>query len=629
MKSKKTVYQLIAIGLIIILIASVAIYQFTNVEEEKEEEPEEEFVLDDRISPLVNQGVVFEILRIRHRGLLNKIMQIGNSWKEEPVFYYVTDIDNQEYVSKNIEGAGGVISEIPIVGWDSIFQENKIMRDVEEEQEKSQISLSIYEMEPTGLLGRKTNNVEKDNFKITYDFKTGHWTGDDYLMDKDGYGHYLGDTFEVWFNVYPIDYDGDQIPYWTEVNVYHTNPQIDDRQLDPDNDGIPTSWEWKYGYDPMTWDNHKQLDPDVDGVENIEEYKMSKWFSDPYSPDIYMEVDGMESGGLFDPAHVLHKECIQILIERFSQHGFNLYVDDGWPGGPINGGGELVRHVETLSQDSGQFLQFYRNHFPDERKGIFRYCLIGHNTGYSHPSYSNKVDSLTADSSPYKLYIKRFAFTPRSQRIVIASATMHEMGHSLGIHSWTFKGVDSGGYEVPEYESVMNYLYIFKYFKFSNPNLLDYSSGDNGPENDQDDWGLLYLPHFQDVDVVIEEPYFYNLEEASDYIVDKSPEPIVEGAVYDKELTQNLSKKMKGLPTFYFEDYEYRAYVKTDEENTKNDRDFNLYIKADIDPTYTTWVLVSEGKLNEKGNIEFYSLENTIQSIIESVSYTHLTLPTN
>ena len=38
--------------------------------------------------------------------------------------------------------------------------------------------------------------------------------------------------------------------------------------LDPDTDGIPSSWEWKWGYDPMVWDDHKNLDPDVDGLEN-------------------------------------------------------------------------------------------------------------------------------------------------------------------------------------------------------------------------------------------------------------------------------------------------------------------------------------------------------------------------
>jgi len=600
-----------AIFIVLILLFSGIYYSFIYFKDESEDEQidTEEVTLDDQISPLVNQGVVLEVLRIRHRGLLDTLLQWGSKWKQQPVFFFVSNIDDQEYVSKDIEGAGGVVTEDPFEGWDTMFQEHKIMRDTLEGQETSDIALSIVEMKTSGLLGRKTEFIERDSFSLIYDYRTGHWTGDDYLGDSDGYGHYLGETFEIWFNVYQIDYDGDKIPYWTEVNVYGTNPQVDDRYLDPDNDGIPTSWEWKYGYDPLTWDDHEYLDPDVDGIENIEEYKISKWFADPFSPDIYIEVDGMEKGGLLDPAHVLYDECIQAIIERFAQHGLNVYFDNGWPAGPINGGGELVRHVETLSQDAGQFLQFYNNNFADERKGIFRYCVIGHNTGYSHPSDSNKVDCLSADSSLYKLYFKRFAFTQRTQRIVIASATMHELGHSLGIHSWTYDSVDSGGYDNPEYRSIMNYKYIF------NKKLLDYSSGENGVGNDQDDWGVLYLPHFQDVDVVIEEPYFTRRENREDFIVEKNPEPILPGWEYDINLTEHIGDMVFDVPTFYFDSYDYRIYVRTNDSNKHSDKDARLYVMADIDPTHTLWVLVSEAMILDDDVISCYSFNDKIEQL--------------
>ena len=95
---------------------------------------------------------------------------------------------------------------------------------------------------------------------------------------------------------------------------------------------------------------------------------MQKWFADPYQRDIYIESDGMERGGLFDPPHIFYEESEQIIIERYAQHGINVYIDDGWPDGPINGGGELLPHIETISQDSGMMLQFYRHNFADERK---------------------------------------------------------------------------------------------------------------------------------------------------------------------------------------------------------------------------------------------------------------------
>jgi len=79
---------------------------------------------------------------------------------------------------------------------------------------------------------------------------------------------------------------------------------------------IPTSWEWRWGYDPFTWNDHGNLDPDVDGIENIEEYQMAKWLSDPFQPDIYIETDGMQKKGLIDVKHIFFKEAQQMIIER-------------------------------------------------------------------------------------------------------------------------------------------------------------------------------------------------------------------------------------------------------------------------------------------------------------------------
>ena len=607
----------IFITIIIIISGFYITYIYIKTEEKIRDNNIENFIIDDQVSPLTNQGLVLEVLRIRHRGLLNEIIQKSTKWRQEPVFYFISNIDDQEYISKDIEGAGDVITEDPFEGWDTIFEENKIMRDVAEEQEKSNVTLTLMEIKKSGILGRKTEHIEGDKIQITYDYRTGHWTGDDFLGDNDGYGHFLGDVFELWFNIYQIDFDGDEIPYWTEVNVYGTNPQIDDRYLDQDNDGIPTTWEWKYGYDPNTWDDHKYLDPDVDGIENIEEFKMSKWFSDPFTPDMYIEVDGMERGGVFDPAHVFYDESGQIMIERFAQHNINLYIDNGWPGGPINGGGELVQHIETLSQDAGQILQFYKNNFADERKGIFRYLLIGHNTGFAHPSESNKVDTLTSDTSRLKL-IRRLAFTPRTQRIILASATMHELGHSLGLHSWTFPGVDiklfmegkDGEKEFEktyiDYVSVMNYYYIFS------KELLDYSNGKNSPPYDQDDWSIIYLPHFQDVDVAIEEPYFYHLDNPEDYIVDENPEPFLEEWEYNIEITQNLSKYLKSCSYYYFKNYESRVYVNMKNRGEINNSNIRIYVNPNIDPTYRTWTLIAEGKLDTENNIKFYSFQEEI-----------------
>ena len=102
------------------------------------------FTIDDRISPLENQGVVLEVLRIRHRGLLEKLITLGNSWKNTPSFYFITNMDGLEYASKDVTQHGRT-TEVLFNTWDTMVQENKIMKDAEEEQETSTVTLTIVE----------------------------------------------------------------------------------------------------------------------------------------------------------------------------------------------------------------------------------------------------------------------------------------------------------------------------------------------------------------------------------------------------------------------------------------------------------------------------------------------------
>jgi len=513
-KNKNLMILLSILAIAVIIIVGV-FYYFVVLGEETEKTEEIEAVeeIDDRISPLTNQGLIFEINRMRHRGLIDIIMKRGSSWRNPPQFYFVTMIDDQEYISKDVWSRKGT-TETFFAEWDTMFMENKISRNANEEQEFSEITLQIFEREKTGLLGLRTQDIEKEIIKLTYDYKTGRWDGDDSFNDSDGYGHHVGENFEIWFNVYQTDFDHDGIPYWTEVNILKTNPKIDDSKLDPDEDGIPTTWEWKWGYFYNISDNHSVLDPDMDGLENIEEYKMAKWFADPFSQDIYIEVDGMEKKGFFDIEHVFWEESQQIFIERFAQHGINVYIDDGWPDGPINGGGEKLPYYERISQDSGMMLQFYNNHFPEERKGIFRYLVLANSAGFCHPAEFNMYDEMAVGNGLSRMIsITRRAFTPRTWRIALASGIMHEMGHSLGIGPWNVPGNDNLSYsggraakqdyleEHGNYVSVMNYYYIWDH------TIADYSDGTNG-RGDVNDWEMFDLTFFQTEGKVVEDPGF-------------------------------------------------------------------------------------------------------------------------
>jgi hypothetical protein len=621
-KNKKT-NRIIITGITIIVVAILIIagvFAYTDIfKEEKIVEKQEEFVLDDRVSPFENQALVLEVLRIRHRGLYDKLMSPGKGWKNKPSFYYIAELDGLEYVSKDVEHLGSV-TEILFTGWDTMFQENKIMRDAEEEQDTSEVSITLMERVKSGLLGRRSKDIERGKIHVTYDYKTGRWYGDDKFRDYDGYGHWIGETFELWFNIYQIDSDLDLIPYWTEVNILGTDPQRDDRDKDPDGDGVPTAWEWKWGYDPFTWEDHEKLDPDIDGLENIEEYQMAKWLADPFSQDIYIEVDYMGKGGLFDPPHILWEESQQAIIEKFAEHNIKMYYDHGWPDTPQNGGGEVLPHYDKISQDSGMILQFYNHHFPDERKGIFRYVVMGHAGPFNHPAKSNVYDTIhiAYDLKPRTL-IKNLVLrfippTGRGNRIKVASTLMHELGHSVGISPWTFEGCDNftyiqnkKAYEQAwgDYWSVMNYYHMYK------TKLLDFSDGSNGPPGDQNDWLMLFVPSYQYNAELIEEIYFE--PPGFDKIVYGETETSVTGYVFDQMLTDEITKNMKGWSPVDPIDANWLVFKLEEKEKYPKYNDIKILVQPDV--PYAGWALYGEGDFDKEGNIHFYSQEEIIDDI--------------
>jgi hypothetical protein len=586
--NKKILVALTVITISCVIIIGVYLFfELDSIDDFVEPEPLPE--IDDRISPLTNQGLIFEVNRI---------------------------IDDIEFNSREVTSATAENDE-PFNMWDTMFLENKMSVDVDEEQDKSRITLTIYEEIKSGLFGLRTNQVKRDYIRLTYDYRTGRWSDDDSFNDYDGYGHYLGEYFEIWFNIYQTDFDEDGIPYWTEVNLIGTDPYADDTYLDPDNDGIPTSWEWKWGYDPHIWDDHTNLDPDIDGIENIEEYQMSKWFANPFSQDIYIEADGMERGGLFDPPHILWEESQQIVIERFAEHNINLYFDFGWTDGPSNGGGELLTHHRTISSDLGTIWQYYNHHFADERKGIFRYFIVAHSSGYATASQYNRFDCFSVETSKQIMWGKlaRHAFTPRAQRLLLASSILHETGHTLGILPWTVEGCDNMSFangiqakrdfldKWGDYHSAMNYYYIW------DRKLIDYSDGSNGPPYDQDDWMELYLPTFQYEGVVVEDPTFHT--PGTDLMVVENESFKLKGWIYSYNLTEKFNDYIDDWSPIDPIKCNYSVYVKIDNSSTPSDRDIRIYAQ----PIFTSTIvppaqltLLFECYLNEDGSIDLDGL---------------------
>jgi len=628
-KKNKNIF-LAFILIAILLISGTFVYiEYYYKEEKTEEKPMETMVIDNRISPLENQGVVLEVLRIRHRGLLERLLKTGNSWEDTPSFYYITNMDGLEYTSKDVQQHGHV-TEVFYTTWDTMGQESKVVKDVEEENETATITLSIVERVKSGLLGRKTSDIERDSFTVTYDFRSGRWSGDDNFKDYDGYGHYLGETFEIWFNIYQMDYDGDFIPYWTEVNILGTDPTVDDSKLDPDGDGIPTSWEWKWKYDPFTWDDHRDLDPDMDGLSNLQEYQMAKWFADPFIQDIYIEVDHMGKAtgisGLFDPPHILYEESQQGIIERFAEHNIQVFFDDGGPGwanGPTHGGGDVLPHVDRISQDGGQILQYYTNYFPEERRGIFRYLVIGHAGGFSIPAVNNIYDCIyISNLLNYKLFPKIMRYlqtgwvpTERGNRFVMGSQLLHELAHScsLDADNCDFEGIDniSGSWmftkQSPwnQYKSSLNYMLMYHY-------VFDLSDGKNGPPYDQDDWSMIFPGFFKFNSELIEDPYY--APTGGKNVVES--EWMVTNFTYDANLTEKFVKYIGDYSPVNQFQVNWSVYKLIDTEKNPNYKEIRVYAQPKIKTTQQ-WVLYTEGDLDSEGNMIFYSFDDILKEKIK------------
>ena len=204
------------------------------------------------LDPLVDLAVTVTIKEIR---ALDKIDLIGY-----PDFYVKVIINDVERTS-------------PVRRDQKYVKPNwSVTQDVPDDKEFVNITIQLLDW---NLGGSKLCDISPNGMGISYkgdheanlmySLKSGHWTGNDYnypapptMFDPSGYGrlngcddnsiHQNDRDCELWFDITQNDYDGDGIPYWTEVNVFGTDPEVDNRGWDNDSDGVPIEWEFKWGH---------------------------------------------------------------------------------------------------------------------------------------------------------------------------------------------------------------------------------------------------------------------------------------------------------------------------------------------------------------------------------------------
>jgi len=464
------------------------------------------------LDPLVDLEVTVTIKEIR---ALEDIDFIG-----KPDFYVKLFINGEVYKSKTWKNQKYVNES-----WSTTV-------NVPDEEQNVSIKIQLWDK---SLLRDKLCDLSENNelFKakrdidLIYNLKTGHWSGEDYIYplmamnDHSGYGRLNGcDDNSIYqrdrdclilFDITQNDYDGDGIPYWTEVNVFGTDPKIDDTGRDDDADGVPIEWEHKWGnvigydwhthsiifywiYDPFIAENHGNLDPDNDGLNNIEEYLTSQWGSDPFRKDIFVEVDQMKAGPNGEPASILTEGAKNLLRDAFDKQNIVLHIDDG-----CMGGGEWIPFRDEYNRST--LPDLYREYFLHGennawRRGVFRYGPVIYDGTYAGFVFNPDDDYWGAFQISSSRVNKNIMGLPTEKRIAItyASVWMHELGHTLQIdipggHDLnSYNPFQLNWWKFRPYKSCMNYGYT--YF------LVDYSDGSRG-RNDHDDWSNLDLVAFQ------------------------------------------------------------------------------------------------------------------------------------
>ncbi|HVQ00050.1 MAG TPA: hypothetical protein VMT57_00900, partial [Candidatus Thermoplasmatota archaeon] len=364
------------------------------------------------LDPLVDLAVTVEIQQIRSlektaAGTSLPISKIDTF--SDPDFYVKVIIDNQVFKSP-------VWRNMKYVYYPSWSATANVPDDVE----WVNITIQLWDKQLgldklCDISDNSQNFIKAYDVDLQYSLKTGHWIGDDWLpgfwggADPSGYGrlngcddnsYYQNDRdCEMLFNIYQDDYDHDLIPYWTEVNVFHTDPTVNNIGEDLDHDGVPIEWEFKWGYyptidwenetlvpawryDPNVWEDHLHMDDDQDGLSNVDEARMASWGADPFRKDLFVELDQMQAGPNGEPANILPEGAKELLRTAYDQHNVVYHLDDG---SMPDSGSEMIPfdNLTTMnfSSQNNDLQTIYQDYFlhgdpHNWRRDVFHYGVV-------------------------------------------------------------------------------------------------------------------------------------------------------------------------------------------------------------------------------------------------------------
>jgi len=469
----KKMYILSIIGILLLSLNTIVTSSNFNTE-----------VLTD-FDPLVDVSVSVEIQTIRFLDMAELKTLTKTAEKSNTNFYVKVFINEVEFTSTIWSNTKYIYDP----QWSAVL-------NVPDDQEFVNINIQLWSDESEDVPYDISGDRESYDVNLLYSIKTGHWTGDDSIGDTSGYGRLCGcddgtiyendRDCELWFDITQNDYDGDRIPYWIEVETLGTDPTVDDYALDPDNDTISTYWEYKWGYDPLKWDNYKNIDPDGDSINNLEEFLTSDWFSDPFRKDVFVEMDIMGDGPDGEKTY-FPENSKELILTTFAKQNIVFHLDMG-----TMGGHDIIPFDKTIEgRDlddiySNYFLHGDRNNW---RRGVFHYGLV---------LYYVDIYGFMFRSNAYLIasygMVKKANNPLLDTEIIYASAYIHELGHTFDFnpipgHNSLCKGPWQPGWWLARpYRSCMNYAWMYQ--------IVDYSNGSRSSP-DLDDWSRIDYSSFE------------------------------------------------------------------------------------------------------------------------------------
>lgn len=258
-----------------------------------------------------------------------------------------------------------------------------------------------------------------------------------------------------------------------EAGVSAGAPVEEGALVDTDSDGLPDEWE----------ENGVVLS---DGTF----LNLPAYGADPQRPDIFLQLNWMKSD---EEDYGLESGKIQDIVDLFDDHGIAMHIDAGETFNNIPGyearGGETVEYSHYYFDGTTPAFQLLNNinDFLGPRQSVFRIGVIGDQIDENNLATGA---SLVNDNS-FFVANHRFVDTQNKLR----NAVLHELGHTLGLrHNGAHKAVRNVGETQPvngEYRSVMNFLYQFTTFNYSEEPYEVQTA--EGVETIPADWDSLVL----------------------------------------------------------------------------------------------------------------------------------------